>query len=192
MEEYIYLGQLVSFIQGMDKEVKRRTAQAWKAFWSIKFLVLDKSLSRKPRLEALSTCVFPGLLCGCQTWSLTTRQRKTMDACQRRMERKVLGITLKDKISNARLQNITATVSIGQRATATKWKWGGHVARLKDDRWAQVTTMWDPYAGKRTPGRPRRWADYFMQQLGVHWSSVARQRSVWRQLGHELMNKDKM
>ena len=116
-----------------------------------------------------------------------------MEACQWRMERKVLGITLKDRISNVRLQNIKAMVSIGQRATATKWKWGGHVARLKDDRWVQVTTMWDPYAGKRTPGRPRRrWADYFKQQLGVHWSSVARHRSVWRELGHELMNKDKM
>ena len=90
-------------------------------------------------------------------WSISTaRQKKTMEACQWRMERKVLGITLKDRVSNARLQNITATVSIGQRATATKWKWGGHVARLKDDRWAQVTTMWDPYGRKRTPGRPRR------------------------------------
>ena len=98
-----------------------------------------------------------------------------MEACQRRMERKVSGITLKDGISNAKLQNITATVSIGQRATVTKWKLGGHVARLKNDRWAQVTTMWDLYAGKRTPGKPRRrWADYFKQQLGVHWSSVAR------------------
>ena len=74
-----------------------------------------------------------------------------MEACQRRMERKVVGIMLKDRISNARLQNITAMVSIGQRATATKWKWGGHMARLKNDRWAQVTTMQDPYARKRTP-----------------------------------------
>ena len=48
-------------------------------------------------------------------------------------ENGVLGITLKDRISNVRLQNIVATVSIGQWVTATKWKWGGHVARLKDD-----------------------------------------------------------
>ena len=189
----IHLSRSASLIHPGNGKRSKKNSKAWNAYWSIKFLVLDKSLSRKLRLEALSTCVFPGHLYGCQAWSLTARQRKTMEACQRRMERKVLGITLKDRISNARLQNITATVSIGQQATATKWKWGGHVARLKNGRWAQVTTMWDPYAGKRTPGRPRRrWADHFKQQLGVHWSSVARNRSVWRELGHELMNNDKV
>ena len=76
------------------------------------------------------------------------RHSQAEEACQRRMERKVLGITLKDRISNARLQNITATVSIGQRQNGNgEDTWRG--------LWAQVTTMWDPYTRqtKRKMGR---------------------------------------
>ena len=187
VEEYIYLGQIVSFTQRMEKEIKRRIAQSWKAFWSLKFIVLDKSLNRKLRLEALNTCVFPVLLYGCQTWALTDRQRKSIEICQRKMERKILGITPRDRVSNTRLQEITASENAAQQASITKWRWGGHVARQQQGRWAQEATMWDPYAGKRTPGRPRRrWADTFKEHIGVHWSKIARDRKEWRQLVNNL------
>ena len=36
--EYIYLGQLVSFDHEMEKEIKRRVTQAWRFFWSMKYI----------------------------------------------------------------------------------------------------------------------------------------------------------
>ncbi|KAJ4436701.1 hypothetical protein ANN_16833 [Periplaneta americana] len=68
--------------------------------------------------------------------------------------------------------------NITQKALITKWKWGGHVARQQQGRRARETTMWDPYIGRRTQGRPRRrWADTFKQQLGGNWSTIARNRT---------------
>ena len=41
-----------------------------------------------------------------------------------------------------------------------KWRWAGHIARLADDRWTIQSVLWDPVAGARNVGRPRRrWTD---------------------------------
>ena len=43
-----------------------------KAFWAFKFILLDKTLSRKTKVQALETCVYRG----CHTWSLTGPKSK--------------------------------------------------------------------------------------------------------------------
>ncbi|KAJ4431622.1 hypothetical protein ANN_20221 [Periplaneta americana] len=147
-----------------------------------------QAINRRLRLEALNSCVFPVLTCGCQTWALTERKKTNIEICQRKMERKIVGVSLKDKVSNTALQKITASENITEKALITKWKWGGHVARQQQGRWARETTMWDPYIGRRTQGRPRRrWADTFKQQLGGNWSDIARNRNEWRQIVNKLI-----
>jgi hypothetical protein len=184
--EYIYLGQLVSFDQGMEIEIKRRVTQAWRAFWSMKYILKDKSITRSLRLTEINTCIYPVLLYGCQTWSPTESQKMSVDVCQRKMERKLLGITNRDKISNRRLQELTEAENPTQRAACTKW-------RQQEDRLAQSTTMWDPYIGDRSRGRPRkRWVDFFKQHAGVHWFSIARNRKEWKNQGEQLKNKKEL
>ncbi|KAJ4449840.1 hypothetical protein ANN_01246 [Periplaneta americana] len=72
---------------------------------------------------------------------------------------KAVCISLRDRIFNRKLQEITASENIGQRAAAIKWKWGGHVARQQLNRWTQITTMWTtiqaggPKAGREGDGQ---------------------------------------
>ena len=81
------------------------------------------------RLTTLNTCIYPVLLYGCQTWSRSESQKMSIDVCQRKTERKLLGITNRGKISNRRLQELAEAENLTQRAAWTKWRWGGHVAR---------------------------------------------------------------
>ncbi|KAJ4428492.1 hypothetical protein ANN_24529 [Periplaneta americana] len=159
--------QLVTFSQRNHKEFNRRISSAWKAFWSLKFIWTDKTINRNLKFEALETCIIPVLLYGCQTWTLSERQRSSIQTCQRKMQRKILGITLRDRMTNETLQRLTNTTDAEERATATKWTWGRHVARLHQTRWTRAITMWDPYVGKRGQGRPRlRWSDMFTKEAG--------------------------
>ena len=90
------------------------------------------------------------------------------------MERKILNFNWGDGVSNKELRRIVNTENVAQRAADLKWKWGGDVVRLPQNRWALIATMWDPYEGRRTRGRPTtRWA-------GPQWSHVARNREKWR------------
>ena len=100
VSEYVYLGLLVSFNHKIEKEVQRRVALAWKAFWSLKFILLDKALNRKLKLETLQTCVIPVLLNDCQTWFLTAKPGNTLQVCHRKMILKILGISMRGKVTN--------------------------------------------------------------------------------------------
>ncbi|KAJ4446230.1 hypothetical protein ANN_12924 [Periplaneta americana] len=139
-----------------EKEIKRRISLAWKAFWNLKFIVLERTLSKKLRMEILETCVTPALLYGCQTWSLSAKLRNSLQICQRKMLKRVLALSLRHRVPNEVLQKMAAIKDPALQATNTKWKWGGYVARLRDGRWTQTVTLWDPRIGKRSRGRPRR------------------------------------
>ncbi|KAJ4451210.1 hypothetical protein ANN_02670 [Periplaneta americana] len=77
---------------------------------------------------------------------------------------------------NATLYQLADTQDITHAAITSKWKWGGHVARLPGDRWAYRATMWDPWIGRRLQGRPRRrWADFFKEQ-----AECTERRLGWR------------
>ena len=75
-----------------------------------------------------------------------------------------------------------------------KWKWAGHVARLKDNRWTRRCTEWQPRRGKRSRGRPsRRWQDDITEKEGTTWIRKATDRRRWKTLmeGYILQWMDK-
>ena len=156
-----------------------------------KFILLDKKLNRRIKFEALASCVLPCLTYGCQTCNLTRVQKKRLHVCQRKMEQKILGISLRDRIPNTRIKALAKTDDMARRTEILKWKWGGHVARLQSSRYAQISTMRDPRTGRGQQGRPAsRWMDSFQKIAGVHWSRAARNRSNWKTLQRELQREE--
>ena len=179
----MYLGQNISLNNGTESEIKRRIGLARKKFCLLKFLFTDRRQKISTKAEILDKCVMPTLLYGYQTWSLTEKLRKQLQVCQRRMERKILNISLRDKIRNEEIRRRTNMRDVVERADNLKWKWGGHVSRMDHQKWTHRVTMWDPREGRRNVGRQRtRWADYFRTTAGSQWSRVARDRGTWRHL----------
>ena len=61
-----------------------------------------------------------------------------------------------------------------------KWRWGGHTARMKDNRWTKRCTEWQPRRGKRLRVRPsRRWQDDIARKEGTTWNRKATDRGQW-------------
>ena len=58
-----------------------------------------------------------------------------MEVCQRKMERKMLGLKQIDRIPNSTIKERTKVDNILKVITKTKWKWAGHVARMNNNRW---------------------------------------------------------
>ena len=183
IDEYIYLGQLISFENKSEKEITRRISSAWKQFWSLKFVLLEKSISMKIKKHVMDTCILPTLLYGAQTWSLSKKEKSMLNICQRRMERKILGITLRNRVRNTEIRSKTQIKDAAETAIRLKWKWAGHVLRLKDDRWNHRATIWDQRRGKRKVGRQRiRWEDEFKKRIGTLWTRTAKKREEWKVL----------
>ena len=71
---------------------------------------------------------------------------------------------------------------IVQYVTNVKWKWAGHIARRKDNRWTIRSTEWQ-IKGVRSVGRPkRRWRGDIMGQHRAVWTRIAKDRERWRTL----------
>ena len=99
------------------------------------------------------------------------------------MERRMLNVKLEDRIRNTIIRQRTRVTDIAQYVTNTKWKWAGHIARMKNNRWTIRSTEWQT-EGVRSGGRPkRRWRDDIAGQQGAVWMRIAKDRERWKTLG---------
>ena len=60
-----------------------------------------------------------------------------------------------------------------------KWRWTGHVARMKDNRWTKRCAEWQPRRGKRL----RRYHgedDKTTRKKGTTWIRKATDRRQWK------------
>ena len=111
------------------------------------------------------------------------RDMRKLRTTQRAMERKMLDLKLKDKIPCAEIRKRTKIIDIIEYTLKQKWKWAGHIARLKDNRWTRRCTEWQPRRGKRSRGRPsRRWQDDITEKEGTTWIRKATDRRRWKTL----------
>ena len=56
--------------------------------------------------------------------------------------RKTLNVKRKNRFRNTIIRQGTRVTDIVQYVTNTKWKWAGHIARMKDNRWTIRSTEW--------------------------------------------------
>ena len=117
VQQYIYLGQNISPNSNVEKEISRRIGLAWRKFWSLKFILMDNKPKKCPKAEILEKCVIPTLIYGCQTWSLTEKQKRALQICQRQMERKILHISHRDRTRNYVIRSRTRKTDVATTAT---------------------------------------------------------------------------
>ena len=86
INEYVYLGQILSFEDRANKELAARKKKAWAGFWALKQIFKNNNMSTKSKIKILESNVMPILTYGAQTWSLTKNQMESIKRTQRAME----------------------------------------------------------------------------------------------------------
>ena len=115
--------------------------------------------------------------------NITKFLEQKLVTAQHAMERKMLHITLHDKVKNSVIRSKTKVKDILEKIKEAKWRWAGHVARREDNRWTKRLTDWQPRTGKRRRGRQkRRWRDDITTYLGTTWARTAQDRGRWQLL----------
>lgn len=184
VEEYTYLGQIISPTDLTNKEINNRISLAWKRFWSLKEIMKNPQVQLKAKSKIFNSCILPVMTYGCQTWSLTNYNIRKLKTCQHSMERSILKIKLKDKIRLGTIRNLTRITDVTYCIKKLKWKWAGHMIRSKKDKWSKEVTEWCPRGNRRKRGRQRRrWEDDIRKVAGIAWSRQAQDRNLWQILG---------
>lgn len=120
--------------------------------------------------------------CHVWLWVITKKIKHKLEVHQRAIERRILGISLRDHKTNTWIREKTKVFDIIKRIGSLKWQWAGHVARHTEN-WSGYVTRWRPWAERRSVGRPQqRWYDEIKKVAGLNWYRVAQDRSRWTNL----------
>jgi hypothetical protein len=183
VDEYKYLGRMLTPRNEMSTEINQRITAGWRRFGQYSHFLKNRNIPNCLKKKIMDTVILPSLTYGAETWALTKQQSRKLAAAQRSMERSTLNITLRDKIRNETIRAKTKVKDVTKEAREKKSSWAGHVARMKNDRWAKMTTEWTPREGKRARGKPkRRWRDEVEEAFGINWMQVAQDREEWRRV----------
>ena len=79
--------------------------------------------------------VIPTLLYAAETWTTTKAMESKIRSTQLSMERKMLGISWKDRVRNTTVKEKTKLPDVLQMLKTSKWNWTGHAARANNN-WA--------------------------------------------------------
>ena len=179
--EYVYLGQQVQSNNVSSGEWTRRRQAAWIAFNKNRTVLTDANLPMEIRANLFNTTVLPAMLYASETWSTTKSEEEKLAVTQRAMERRMCGVSVKDKISNKELRQRSGLRDVVDGIYLSKRRWAGHIARLNDNRWTYRLTNWIPRDHRRPQGRPRnRWDGPMVKLFGQRWKQKACDRVFWR------------
>mgnify|MGYP000990248214 CR=1 FL=1 len=66
VKEYTYLKQVVSFKEGLEKELIMRKSKAWNSYWALKG-IFKREMNLEAKIKIWEMCMLPILCHGAQT-----------------------------------------------------------------------------------------------------------------------------
>ncbi len=88
VDQFVYLGSLITSDNNCSKEIDRRIAIARGMFASLKEIWKSGNVSIRTKLRIVETCVFSTLLYACETWTVKKRDKDRLEAFEMECYRK--------------------------------------------------------------------------------------------------------
>ena len=79
VKEFKYLGTTLTSQNSIQEEIKKSRLKLGNAcYYSVQNLLSSSLLSKTLKMKIYKTIIFPMVLCGCETWSLTLREERSL------------------------------------------------------------------------------------------------------------------
>jgi hypothetical protein len=146
--------------------------------------------SKNLKTKIYKTVILPGVLYGCENWSLTLREEHRLRVFENRVLRKIFGPKREEDgswkiLHNDELHSLYFSRNIVRVIISRRMRWAGHVAHTGEGRDVYRVSVGRP-EGKRPLERPRRrWEDNIKLDLreigidGANWIRLAQNRVQW-------------
>jgi hypothetical protein len=87
------------------------------------------------KIKIYKTVIFPVVLYGCETWSLTLREEHRLRVSENRVLRRIFGPKRDEdgswrKLHNDELHSLYSSLNIVRVIKSRRMRWAGHVARM--------------------------------------------------------------
>jgi hypothetical protein len=189
VQNYVYLGHMITEDGKMNSEIKRRMAIARTTFLSMRNILTSKEISLKTRIRLTKCYVWSTLHYGAETWTISKDIENKLRAFEMWMLRRILRISWKDKKSNLEVLEMAGVKrSLIETIKRRKMIYFGHI--LRHDC-LQKTMLEGMVEGKRKIGRPRTtWSKNARDWTNLNYEECAREaqsRTWWRHMVVNLL-----
>ncbi len=192
VDNFTYLGSLISTDNGAQKDIKARLAKAQGAFARLHAIWKSRQYSLHTKIHLYNSNVKSVLLYGSECWRVVTTDIDRVESFHNKCLRKICRIFWPNIISNRDLYTLTGSQSIVGEIKRRRLYYDTHVFRMEESRIPKVALRWTP-PGKRKRGRPKTtWRRTVMTELNereLTWAQaqhIARDRTRWRELTEAL------
>ena len=102
-------------------------------------LLSSRLLYKNLKIKIYKIIILPVVLYGCETWSLTLREKRRLKVFQNRVLRRVFGPKRDEvtggwrKLHNEELNELYSLPNIVRVVKSRRMRWAGHVARMGED-----------------------------------------------------------
>nr|VZI51958.1 unnamed protein product [Spirometra erinaceieuropaei] len=156
VENFPYLGSILSRNTKIDDEVANRISKASQAFGRLRSTVWNRhGLQLSTKLKMYKAVILPTLLYGAETWTVYTRQARRLNHFHLSCLRRILRLNWQDRIPDTEVLERTGILSIYAILKQMQLRWSGHLDTLKSSL-------------KRLQINP------------TNWEELARDRPTWR------------
>ena len=200
-EGFKILGTQFTLLGRTSAELQKRISSAWGCFHRIWPLLRRRNSSLRKRLLIFDSDVRAALLWCCDSWNLTSAERRQLQTAERAMLRRFAGPrrrleedfvswVIRSTHAAERELRITGLQPCVETYLRKKWCWAGQIMRMDPFRWTQRVTVWrdsewwrsQPADNlrQRRSGRTHwfRWEDdlskYSRNQSWSSWQTMAR------------------
>ncbi|XP_048775477.2 uncharacterized protein LOC125680078 [Ostrea edulis] len=182
VEDFTYLGSILSKDNGAGKDIKARLNKARATFAQLQTIWKSNSYSLRTKVQLYNSNVKSVLLYGSEYWRVIDSDMRKVEAFHNSCLRKINRIFWPNKISNKNLHQKCKSKNISTEIKQRRIRWLGHVMRMPQNRIPKVALHWTP-SGKRKRGRPRttwrRTVTSELEEMGYSWGQA--QYSVYCQ-----------
>ena len=192
-KECKYLGTILD----TEKDIKRRKGLAISAYTKLKYILESKRTNINLRIRTFDAFVGSIFLYNSELWTLTKQMEQKIDAFQRSLLRKMLGIRWPDKITNENLHRETNTTNWSKEIKRRRLSWYGHLLRLQEGTPAKQALEETRRKTKKPQGKPKMtWhqkVNKDLEESGANLKlieTVAKNRTAWRAVVGSAMSDD--
>ncbi|KAG1656246.1 Retrovirus-related Pol polyprotein from type-1 retrotransposable element R2 [Nymphon striatum] len=152
-DKFNYLGNFLTADGKSKTAIRTRIAMAKNKFQSMKQILTNRNLSNQLKIRLLKCYIWPVLMYGCETWTITPGLKGNIEAAEMWFLRRMFKISYRDRVSNIRvLERAKTTRELLNCVQKRQLTFLGHSIRRGK---LECLALEGRLEGKRSRGRQR-------------------------------------
>ena len=129
------------------EEIKSRLRSGNACYHSAQNILFSRLLSKNLKIRIYRNIIFPVVLYGCETWSLTLREERKLRVFENMVLRRIFGPRRDEvkgewrRLYNENLNDLYSSHNIVRVVILIKMRWAGHVACRGEER-GSIGSWW--------------------------------------------------